>query len=158
MSPLNQPKDSPNSTSDSSKYSISEILKRCFPRRLKRNQSQARTDPHPYPLNLSTDQLDSLRRLQSTPGWRQWQAVLEELYKNELARLVGGLEHKEYLVVSGRVQALETVYSLIDTLDRQAREIDEHKPDTRATERQIRTQRDLAFAGSVWWDPSRRKP
>ena len=154
---MNQPKDSPSSTSDSWKSSISEILKRCFPRRLNKRLNQPTGKAQEYPLGLSMDQLDSLRHLQSTPGWRQWQAVLGELYANELGRLVGGLKHEEYLVVSGRIQTLETVYSLIETLDRQARAIDDHKPDTRATERAIQTARDLAFAGSVWWNPSRKQ-
>ena len=79
------------------------------------------------------------------------------MYSQELGLLVSGLKHRESLIVTGRIQALEKIYSLIDNLDKAARAIDEHKPDTRATEERIKTQRDLAFAGSVWWNPSRPK-
>jgi hypothetical protein len=109
-----------------------------------------------YPLGRSSDQLASLRQLRSNPLWQQWESVLEELHKQESSRLVGGLKHDEYLVVTGRVQSLETVYSLIETLDRQAREIDEHSSKRRDAERDtnasIAARRDLAFSGSNWWN------
>lgn len=77
---------------------------------------------------------------------------MEALYRNETARLVGGLPHDEYLVVSGRVQSLETVYQLIETLDQAEKQINEHK---RPTGKPDTTRNDLAFAGSHWFDLSR---
>jgi hypothetical protein len=53
------------------------------------------------------------------------------------------------------MQALETVYQLIDTLDKQASELNEHRSRTatakRDTDERIRTQRNLALAGSPWF-------
>jgi hypothetical protein len=76
---------------------------------------------------------------------------LEVLVDQEAARIAGGLDHDKYLVVSGRIQSLETVYSLIDTLDKTAREIDEHRSKSGDAKRDADTRRDLNFAGSPYW-------
>jgi hypothetical protein len=78
---------------------------------------------------------------------------LETLYKNETTRLVSGLKHRDYLRCSSRVETLETVYNLIETLDLQARAIDEHRS-TAANDNANRTavQRALAFSGSAYWN------
>lgn len=85
---------------------------------------------------------------------------MEALYSHELAKLVSGLEHKEYLKAAGRVEALETMYHLIDTLDQTERQLNEHRSRAtdakRDTDQRIRTQRDLALAGSPWFDIARK--
>ena len=142
---MSQHKDWSSSVRDFWNNTTSEIQSKCFQMRLWRKD---KPKEQASPLGLSTDQLDSLRQLRSTQGWRHWEQALEALYKNETARLVGGLPHDEYLVVSGRVQTLETIYNLIDTLETQERHLNEHKRKPRTADPAHRA---LAFSGSPWY-------
>lgn len=85
---------------------------------------------------------------------------MEAVHSQELSRLVGGLPHDEYLKETGRVQMVEMLFNLIENLDKVERELNEHRSraaDTkRHTDERARTQRDLALAGSPWFDIARK--
>src|SRR5687767_11581516 len=70
--------------------------------------------PAAYPLGLTGEQVASLRALRSTPAWRHYSAALSQLYEAEAGKLISGLAHDPYLIVSGRVQAYEHALTLID--------------------------------------------
>jgi hypothetical protein len=127
--------------------SIASFLRRLLsPRPSKPQQAPA------YPLGLSQDQVDSLRQLRSIPQWRSYSEALQAVCESDMARLLSGLPHDQYLLTCGRIQSRMESLTLLDTLDQKAREIDEHSRPAPEP-----TFRDLPFVGSVWWDAHRKR-
>lgn len=112
-----------------------------------------------YPLGLNQEQVDSLRRLASTPQWRTYTEALQAVCETEFARILSGLPHDQYLMKTGRVQALMEVLTLPDTLDQKAQEIDEHSRTAAERATNESTGRDasriLATLGSPYFRASR---
>ena len=73
--------------------------------------------------------------------------------ESEFRLLLSGLPHDQYLVKSGRIQALMDVLTLPDTIDLKAKELDEHQ---RSPAEPAPGKRDLTFFGSPLWSPSRK--
>lgn len=111
-----------------------------------------------YPLGLNQEQVDSLRKLGSTPQWRTYTEALTQVCEAEVSRILAGLPQEEYLRRTGRVQALMEILTLPSTLDLKAKEIDEHRSasaERTADESDARRARTIiATAGSPYFRSS----
>lgn len=83
--------------------------------------------PTAGPLGLEPNQVEGLEGLIQQPLWRHWQAVLETLLEQRLQRLASGLEHTEYLKVSGETRLLIQLAHLPETLIATERKRDERE-------------------------------
>ena len=134
----------------------SETGTESFLTRLKNRLFSPRQGQEPqYPLGLNRQQVSSLQHLASTPQWRTFTEALQAVCDNDIARLISGLPHDEYLKKCGRIQALMDVLTLPETLDQKAKDLDEHQ---RRTRDPAPGKRDLTFFGSALWSPSRKPP
>ena len=116
---------------------------------------------HPgYPLGLSSDNLAQLRSLSQTPQYRVFEEAIARLHELNAKPLFSTLNHDQFLFQAGVCNALEKVYKLLETIDTQSREIDEHfRRTTESGELAAAGQRiagDLALYGSAFWDAYQR--
>lgn len=133
-----------------SRSEIDGFLTRLFK---KRQVQSSKSEGKQYPLGLDQAQVDNLRQLIPTPAWQGFSVALRAVCDKEIAKIISGLTHDQYLLQCGRVQTLLDVLSLPETIDQKAREIDEHN---RPADTGPSPKRDLTFFGSPFWSPSRK--
>ena len=133
--------------------SLKDVLASALSRLLRKRPSAPTPGEVQYPLGLSRDQVDSLRKLASTPQWRSLSEALQAVCENEMARIIKGLPQDEYQLKCGRVQALMDVLTLPETIDLKAQELDDHARQPDATPS---GKRNLTFFGSPYFSPSRK--
>lgn len=95
---------------------MSETPKSLFRRLAARLTRKRPADPEAGVLGLKTNQLEGLEALTQHNLWRHWQATLEVLLEQRLARLSSGLPHDEYLKLSGETRLLIQLVTLPDTI------------------------------------------
>jgi len=134
----------------------SETLRQFFRSRAQQARKLVQPNPNPrvgpkapasYPLGLTADQVQSLRQLQSTPQWRTYTEALSRVYELECGTVFRKLSHENYLHQIGICHGLESALGLIQTIDTQARSIDDHTSDRPAPKPP-----GLAFVGGNWYD------
>ncbi len=136
---------------------ISETLRQFFRSRVQQAQKLVQRNPNPrtgpvappsYPLDLSRDQVESLRQLQSTPQWRTYTEALSRVYELEAGTLFRGIPHDRYLAQTGVCQGLEMALGLITKIDTQARSTDDH------TSNRPAPKPPSPFFGGPWYEHS----
>ena len=95
---------------------MSEIPKSLYRRLVDRMTRKRVPVPEAGPLGLRADQVEALEGLIRSPLWRSWQAVLETLLEQRMARLASGLPHDEYLKLSGETRLLIQLAHLPETI------------------------------------------
>lgn len=107
------------------------------------------------PLDLSVDQVAALRELSSTPHWRAYSALLENLLAREAMSLFQGLSHERYLHQSGIVAGIRLILDLPDRVLQKVRELDDHRnarSRVSAHQSDPSGSTDATFFGTPWWD------